>query len=240
MRPRQEHNERDVEVTSGGGSAAGAGIYSKPVLALYDVTVLGFSNAVIWTCPTRLIVEHYNKHVSNRHLDVGVGTGYFLDRCAFPTSDPSLTLMDLNPNSLAAAARRVRRYQLTTLLADVTVPIRAPTAPFDSIGIGYLLHCLPGPMRHKAGAIGYLAALLNPDGVLFGTTILGQGVRHSILARIALRHYNQRGVFSNLDDSAQGLHNALARHFGTVSVHVVGCVAFFSARRWLGPSATHP
>jgi len=194
------------------------------------VTCLGFSNTFIWKCPTRLIVEHYNGHVSNRHLDVGVGTGYFLDHCAFPTPAPFLTLMDLNPNSLAAAARRVRRYQPTILLADVTAPVHAPTAPFDSIGIGYLLHCLPGPMRHKAAAIGHLAALLNPGGVLFGTTILGQGVRHGPLARIALRHYNQHGVFSNMDDSAQGLAEALARHFGAVSVQVVGSVAFFSAR----------
>lgn len=212
-------------------SAAGANVYSKPVLALYDVTVLGFSNTFIWKCPTQLIVEHYNKYVSNHHLDVGVGTGYFLDRCAFPTSNPSLTLMDLNPNSLTAAARRVRRYHPATLLADVTMPICASMAPFDSIGIGYLLHCLPGPMRHKAATIGHLASLLNPGGVLFGTTILGQGVRHSPLARIALRHYNKDGVFSNMDDSTQGLHEALARHFGTVSVQVVGCVAFFSARR---------
>ncbi len=230
MHPIQEYDERDIEVASGGRSAAGASIYSKPVLALYDVTVLGFSNTFIWTCPTRLIVEHYNKHISNRHLDVGVGTGYFLDLCTFPTPTPFLTLMDLNPNSLAAAARRVRRYQPTTLLADVTAPVRASMAPFDSIGIGYLLHCLPGPMHHKAAAIGHLAALLNPGGMLFGTTILGQGVRHGPLARIALRHYNQHGVFSNMDDSAQTLTDTLTRHFGAVSVHVVGCVAFFSAR----------
>ncbi len=229
MHPTQER-VTDVETRPGAKSAAGASIYSKPVLALYDVTVLGFSNAFIWRCPTRLIVEHYNRHVSNRHLDVGVGTGYFLDHCTFPTPTPSLTLMDLNPNSLTAAARRVRRYHPTTVLADVTVPMHAPTVPFDSIGIGYLLHCLPGAMRDKAAAIGHLAALLNPGGVLFGTTILGRGIQHSPLARVALCHYNQQGVFSNMDDSARGLNDALARHFGMVSVHVVGCVAFFAAR----------
>ncbi len=47
MHPIQEYDERDVEVASGGRSAAGASIYSKPVLALYDVTVLGFSNTFI-------------------------------------------------------------------------------------------------------------------------------------------------------------------------------------------------
>jgi len=165
MHPPQE---RDAGIEGGLGAGAGAGagasIYSKPVLALYDVTVLGFSNTFIWKCPTRLIVEHYNGHVSNRHLDVGVGTGYFLDHCTFPTAAPSLTLMDLNPNSLVAAARRVRRYQPTTVLADVTAPLRAPTAPFDSIGIGYLLHCLPGPMRHKATAIGHLAVCRREAG----------------------------------------------------------------------------
>lgn len=129
-----------------------AAIYSKPVLAVYDVAVLGISNAWVWRCPTRTILQYYNTHVSARHLDIGVGTGSFLDRCLFPVRDPDLTLMDLNSNSLAVAARRLRRYHPATMLADVTTPSQPPTAPFDPIGINYLLHCLAGPMRRKGAA----------------------------------------------------------------------------------------
>jgi len=214
----------------GADLAPGARLYSPPILAVYDLGVLGFSNSVVWRCPTRLILDHYNAHVSDRHLDVGVGTGYFLDHCIFPARDPALTLMDLNPHSLTMATRRVRRYHPTSLLADVTILARPRTASFDSIGINYLLHCLPGPMSDKGAAIGHLATLLKPGGVLFGTTILGQGAQHGRLARAFLRIYNQRGVFGNTDDSVQGLTDALAPHFSMVSVYVVGSVAFFAAR----------
>ncbi len=212
--------------------APGAAFYSKPILALYDINVLGFSNAFVWKCPTRLIVDHYNAHVTGRHLDVGVGTGYFLDHCTFPVRHPSLTLMDLNPNSLSMAAQRVRRYHPLAVLADVAAPVRPPTTPFDSIGLGYLLHCLPGTMHDKVATIDHLAALLNPGGVLFGTTILGTGVPHTQLARRFLRFYNHRGVFSNRNDSRQALIEVLAARFRPTSVHVrvEGSVALFAAR----------
>lgn len=211
-------------------SAPSASIYSKPVLAVYDAGVLGFSNTFVWRCPTWLILDHYNAHVSGRHLDVGVGTGYFLDHCTFPVQDPTLTLLDLNPNSLAAAGHRLQRYHPATLLADVTTPVRPPNAPFDSIGINYVLHCLSGPMQRKWAVIGHLATLLNPRGVLFGATILGRGGGHGPLARIFLRAYNTLGVFGNLDDNAEELSVALKAHFRSANVRVVGSVALFEGR----------
>lgn len=214
----------------GTASAPSAAIYSKPVLAVYDIAVLGISNAWVWRCPTRTILQHYNTYVSARHLDVGVGTGYFLDHCLFPVRDPALTLMDLNPNSLAVAARRVWRYHPATLLADVTTPFQPPTAPFDSIGINYLLHCLAGPMRRKGALLGHLATLLNAGGVLFGTTILGRGIAHGVPARALLRLYNALDVFGNRDDDADALTEALRTHFRSVNVRVIGSVASFDAR----------
>jgi hypothetical protein len=58
------------------------------------------------------------------HLDVGVGTGYFLDRCTFPVAAPEVHLMDLNPNCLEKTARRIRRYRPVTHRCNVLDPIR--------------------------------------------------------------------------------------------------------------------
>ena len=91
------------------GSAAGATIYSKTILAVYDLGVLGVSNTFIWRCPSRHILDLYNRHVSAKHLDVGLGTGYFLDKCSFPSANPAITLLDLNTNSQDAASQRIRR-----------------------------------------------------------------------------------------------------------------------------------
>ncbi len=63
-----------------GDARKGAAVYTPLSLALYDLVVLGFSNFFVWRCSSRLILDFYNQHISDKHLDIGVGTGYFLDR----------------------------------------------------------------------------------------------------------------------------------------------------------------
>ncbi len=79
---------------------AGQAIYTKQRLAYYDFVVLGISNRFAWKSPTQRLLKHYNQMVTANHLDVGVGTGYFLDRCKFPSQTPHVALMELNSNTL--------------------------------------------------------------------------------------------------------------------------------------------
>ena len=90
----------DVSAISEDAVRRGAAVYSRPVLAIYDLFVLRFTNTFVWKCPSSHILEFYDHNVSDKHLDVGVGTGYFLDRCRFPSTTPQIALMDLNENSL--------------------------------------------------------------------------------------------------------------------------------------------
>ena len=46
----------------------------------------------------------YQEHISLNHLEVGVGTGYFLQHCRFKGT-PRIALMDLNQNCLDMTAR---------------------------------------------------------------------------------------------------------------------------------------
>ena len=89
---------------------AGQAVYSKTVLSIYDLWVLGFSNSFLWQCPTKLLRKEFVRNVTNNHLDVGVGTGYYLDKCLNNT-ERRLALLDLNPNSLESAASRVSRFE---------------------------------------------------------------------------------------------------------------------------------
>ena len=103
---------------------------------------------------------------------------------------------------------------------------------FDSIGLNYLLHCLPGALEAKTAAVARnLAGRLKPGGVLFGSTILGRGVRHNALGRMLMQVYNRQGIFANSDDDRAGLERGLAAELGSVEVEIVGAVALFSARR---------
>ena len=216
------HAPADVE--------AGAAVYNRDTLNWYDFVVLRLSNQWIWRCSTERLVAHYNAHVSGNHLDVGVGTGFFVDRCEFPVDSPRVALMDLNNHALDYAANRIERHRPEKYRANVLEPIRLDLRPFDSIGINYLLHCLPGTMETKSVVFDHLKELMNPKAVLFGSTLLQDGVRRSWPARQLMRLYNRKKIFSNRCDSLASLSEMLHQRFPSVSVDVVGCAALFSAR----------
>lgn len=211
--------------------AAGQAVYTKRLLHAYDLLVLGVSNRFIWRCPTPRLVELYNQHVTANHLDVGVGTGYFLDRCRFPSATPRMALMDLNQNSLDFAARRIARYHPETYLRNVLEPISLDASKFDSVGVNYLLHCVPGSIESKAVIFDHLRELMNPGAVLFGSTLLQGGVRRNWAAKRLMTFYNSKGVFTNERDTLDGLQQSLHQCFREVSVEVVGCAALYSGRK---------
>lgn len=209
---------------------AGQAVYTPKMLAIYDVLVLGLSNRWIWKCPTPRLLAHYDRHVSGNHLDVGVGTGYFLDRCRFPTEAPRIALMDMNRDALQYAARRIARYEPETYVRNVLEPIDFDGAKFDSLGVNYLLHCLPGDMATKARAFDFLSPLMNPGAIVFGSTLLQGGVERSFAAQRLMAFYNSKGIFSNAQDDLETLTRELEKRFDAVSVETVGCAALFSAK----------
>jgi SAM-dependent methyltransferase len=201
--------------------------YTPFFLRIYDPLILGFFTPVVWRCPTSRLVDGYRRNVGRRHLDVGPGTGYFLDRARLP--DHSLvTLLDPNVHVLEHASRRLRRLDVTTVEADVCKPLPID-GPFDSAALNGVLHCLPGPLPRKAAAIADVAAVLAPTGVLFGASILGTSGRHTRLARSLLKGNNRRGTFDNLGDTEDGLREILEASFERVELETVGSMAIFTA-----------
>ncbi|MFK5922414.1 MAG: class I SAM-dependent methyltransferase [Verrucomicrobiota bacterium] len=218
-------------MTDSNDATPGQAAYSKRLLRVYDLWVLGISNQWIWKCPSAKLLAFYNRHISNNHLDVGVGTGYFLDRCEFPEPPPRVALMDLNANSLDSAAGRIARYHPETYQANVLEQIKLETEPFDSIGINYLLHCLPGSITEKTLCLDHLSVCLKPGGIIFGSTLLSGGVQRGEAARRLMAFYNQKGIFGNTQDDLEGLTAALEKRFVDVQVEVIGCVALFSGEK---------
>lgn len=207
---------------------AGQAVYSPQVLTIYDFWVLGFSNHLLWRCPTGRLRGLYDRNVSRRHLDIGVGTGYFLDKAHWPVPNPAITLVDLNPNSLQAAARRIRRYAPRAVRANALEPLPL-VGPFDSIGLCYLFHCLPGTLREKTVVFDHLRTLLAPGARIFGATIVQGTAPRSRAAQALMDAYNHRGLFSNVGDTAEELESILSEHFDEVTLRLHGAVALFEA-----------
>jgi len=209
---------------------AGQRVYTPLMLRVYDLFVLGFSNRFVWRCRSSKMLERYDSHVGAHHLDVGVGTGWFLDHCRWPVESPQITLLDLNENSLSAASDRIRRYAPATVQANVLEPVDLGDARFESIGANFLFHCLPGELEWKAATVASnLRPYLASGGVLFGSTILGS-VAHNLLGRRLLRLYNRKGIFSNVEDDQRGLEQGLGSELTNVEIDVVGAVALFAGR----------
>jgi len=220
-----------TKVPKGHPAYAGSAPYDPPQLRFYDPLVLGFANRVLWRCPTSRLVGLYSRHVSGRHLELGPGSGYFLDNCAFPVPDPDITLVDLNSHPLKHTAERIARYRVRTLQANILEPLPLPPGGFQSVGFNYVMHCLPGTIATKAAVFRNILPLLAPGAVVFGSTILGSAVHHTWFSRNMNRLYNKAGAFSNLTDDVPALTAVLDEHFAAHRIEICGAVALFVARQ---------
>jgi ubiquinone/menaquinone biosynthesis C-methylase UbiE len=207
---------------------AGQAVYTKRTLSAYDIIVLRISNRYIWKCPSSRIEAHYTNYLSSNHLDVGVGTGYFLNRCKFPSDSPRIALMDINTNTLEFASKRIERYRPETYQQNILEEISTTIAPFDSVSVNYLFHCVPGAIIDKAVAFDHLKKIMNPGARIFGSTILQGGVKRGWMAKKLMALYNEKGIFANTNDDFEGLRSSLTQRFESVTLEAVGCVALFS------------
>lgn len=225
-----------------GGASSVDGVVTHPVytsqaaparlaLKLYDAIVYRFNCPFVWRCPKSRLVALYDRHASARHLDIGVATGRLLHECRFPVPRPQITLMDLSPVALDVAGRRLARYTPRAHQANILEPWGLPEDSYESVAMCNVIHCLPGAMPEKAVVFEHAHNALVPGGVLFGATILGQGVEHNRLSRALLEHSNRRGVVSTEGDTLEDLRAGLERSFDSHDVQTQGAIALFSARK---------
>ena len=78
-------------------------------------------------------------------------------------------------------------------------------------------------------AVANVAAVLAPDGVLFGASVLGTAGHHTWLSRRFLATFNRQGGFDNLADTEEGLREILAASFEQVELETVGSAVIFAA-----------
>jgi len=208
---------------------AGIALYSRPFLSIYDWLALGLFCRLVWKCPSKHMLDLYNKYTSANHLDIGVATGYFMDNCVFPVANPTLALMDLNTNTLRFASKRLARYEPVVYQHNALEPLNIGASTFDSVSIMNLLHCLPGDMDTKRVVLENIKSVMNPGAVLFGSTILYKGVNRNAIAAFLLEWNNNRGTMTNRDDNVEVLRQNLQLLFTRSSVEIVGCMALFYA-----------
>ena len=210
-------------------SARGSAAYHPWLLSIYDWLILGVISTYAWRCPTTsTLLPFFRENVTKTHLDVGVGTGYFLANSSIP-DDASITVLDLNQNSLDMAKSRLNRSNVQAFKHDIFLPLD-PTIKYKSISLFYLLHCLPGPSSRKMALFDNLRNNMAPEGVVYGTTVLGKGIKHNFLGRLLLAALNSKGIFDNREDGEEVLEEQLKVFFEKVDTKVVGAVLMFKCQ----------
>ena len=205
--------------------------YTRLGLRVYDPLVVNLIAPRVWGCTPDTLVAHYREHVTSNHADIGVGTGFFLDRCGLDAAGVRLALIDLQSNCLDHAARRLARYRPQTYLRDALRPIAGiPGGPFDSIALGGILHCLAGDLRGKSSVLDAIAPLARTGTKVFGYTLVCDGVARYARRRVVHRVLNQLRVVDNANDRLCDLHRELNSRFIECKVEAIGCMALFSAR----------
>ncbi|TGM10144.1 class I SAM-dependent methyltransferase [Leptospira barantonii] len=212
---------------------AGQQVYTTSFLRIYDLVVLHIISRWFWRCDPQNMVDLYTKNLTGNHLDIGVGTGYLLQKAKFPVAKPTISVMDLNANSLIEARRRLSHLagKFNAYRANILEPINTKEK-FDSIGMSFLFHCVPGPIRTKAStAFKNLLKIRTPDGVIFGSTGLHDLGQTHLLSRRGMKNLNKKGVFHNTQDTLPDLEAALKENFKEYELYVIGAIAFFVGKK---------
>jgi len=89
----------------------------------------------------------------------------------------------------------------------------------------------PGGMDNKAAVFENSKAVLNPGGVLFGSTILYKRVKRNAFATIIFKIYNRKGIMTNMGDDLQLLEYYLTHYFSESKIEITGCEVLFSAKK---------
>jgi SAM-dependent methyltransferase len=214
---------------------AGQRDYGPLLLRLYDPIVIRHVGRIVWRVPDGVLLDRFRARVRPNHLDVGPGTGWFLDHSDLPDGTP-ITILDPNTHVLDHVSKRLARFDVTAVEADVLKPLPV-TGPFASAALHLVIHCLPGPQERKQLAVTNVARVLAPDGILFGATVLGMRGPQTRLSRAVLRVFNAQGGFDNLDDTEESVRTMLEAEFDDVQMEVIGALALFAATGPKGATA---
>jgi len=203
----------------------------------YDSAVYKLVIPYIWRSSADRVIQSYECNLSDRHLEIGVGTGYALQhglvtRTKQELNSLKLNLMDLNANCLHKAAHRLEHYQPCLHEHSVLEPFESTVEPFDSVAMHFVTHCLPGDFIAKGRAFKHIASITKPGGTFFGATVLGSDTRlgeHSGIAKVALWILNAVGIFQNRRDTLTDLRSELEDSFDFVEIEIIGSIAHWRA-----------
>jgi len=236
----------------------GSSGYNAAALGVYDCMVYGWTLPYCWRGEAEELRDLYRTCVgpSKKHCEFAVGTGLMLDLVVKEgylkvTGDDAdeLTLIDLAPDTLTKAQARIEeaagskcvtcKHRLCNVVTGIeTVDgVEKPVTPekHTSVVANLMFHCLSeiedGDSIEKA--VGTISKFVAPEGVFFGSSILGKDIMDDEGACGASKHATEllckMGIFGNLKHDMDRIEKALKAHFDEVVLSKTGHLAVWKA-----------
>lgn len=216
-------------------SGRGQWFFSLMSHRLYEIGLYRFVTTWLWQCPTALLLDHYRENMSVNHLEVGVGSGFFvrktLQSIRGRRTEQRLVLVDLNARCLSKSAERLQAHAPEVQQQDLREPMVLAGGAVQSVGINYVLHCIKGSFSENRRLFAHLAAVLEDGGVLFGATLVTRPAREGRMAWLLMKTLNLVGIFNNDDQCLDELKQALEASFAEVELTQAGNAVVFRAVR---------
>ncbi len=204
-------------------------LYEGKTLKHADWVTTKILNPFVWRCPNQSIEKLYKERISTNHLEVGVGTGFWLKYTL--ESGSRLALLDASQEALDHAGAALERHRPEKYLADVSKPLRETLDSgdsFESLALTCLFHLIPGNLELKAAKIlDNLLPYVSADGSVFGATILGADIRRPLLAVPVMNYGYKKEMLWNKNDTLGDIMEVLSARFRVFNVEVQGCVVLF-------------
>ena len=169
------------------------------------------------------IFEHHFQKYSRNHLEIGPGTGYFLQR-RYPISH--LTLMDINKDTLDYTRHNLKgNYPHISVMEHDIFKKPKRLDRVQSVGINYVLHCVPGRLDTK------LECLVNNihvgrDTTFFGATVIQDDTNQTFLSKTELYLLNKYKIFYNQNDYIRNGIDVFEKHGFSYDYNHIGNLFF--------------
>jgi len=229
-------NSANREKTGGTASDEYKGASYYPEIKVYDFVAYEINGRFGWGFTKSMCQKLYCRFASGEaHVEVGLATPTFVAG-SVPKSAKVL-ILDVDSVFLEKSTKTLEDLgykSVTSMVQDITTPFKTrPDGLYESIGLNWVLHCVPGTLspESKGVCFQHLKTLLCPDGVLFGSTVLGFSAEHNCFGGFIMKKYNdpETGIFRNAKDTENDIRNAIGKAFKRFEVKVYGRTVVYAA-----------
>jgi phospholipid N-methyltransferase len=186
----------------------------------YDYFVNNINCKYVWKCDQRYIKKLYANNITNKHLEIGPGTGYFIKKYQFN----NLHLVDINQDILTNSKKNLNNNCQNIKIHNQNIFENNNKINEDitSIGMSYVLHCVPSNLdRSLDNLVENIKA--NNQVTIFGSTVIPN--KKDFLAMTEIYTLNKLGIFNNINHNKEQLEYIISKYNGNVK-HVGNVLLF--------------